>query len=162
MSSTESSNPDKLSGTTATLNITLALFSALIVILFFYIFGGPKMSVIGVTLLWLVIPIGLTMLSLAMNAINELIRCGSVNMLTHLKVSWVTLVIVYIVLGITSISYIRAPVTSLFSGFFPDPTVLGIEAKAPVVRGVAVGYYMLFGVLLAQVITSGYGSICNK
>jgi len=161
MSSTESSNPDKLSGTTTTLNITLAVLSALIVILFFYIFGGPHMSIVGVTLLWLVIPIGLTMLSMAMNAVNELIRCGSVNMLTHLKVSWVTLVIVYIVLGITSISYIRAPVTSLFSGFFPDPTVLGIEAKVPTVRGVAVGYYMLFGVLLAQVITSGYGSICN-
>ena len=161
MSSTESSNPDKLSGTTTILNITLAVFSALIVILFFYIFGGSRMSSIGITLLWLAIPMGITMLSMAMNAVNELIRCGSVNMITHLKVSWVTLVIVYIVLGITSISYIRAPITSLFSGFFPDPTVLGVEAKSPTIRGVAVGYYMLFGVLLAQVITSGYGSICN-
>jgi hypothetical protein len=125
-------------------------------------FGGSQMSNLAVALLWLVIPMGITMLSIAMNAVNELIRCGSVNMITHLKVSWVTLVIVYVVLGITSISYIRAPVTSLFSGFFPDPTVLGVEAKAPVVRGVAVGYYMLFGVLLAQVITSGYGSICSK
>jgi hypothetical protein len=162
MSSTESSNPDKLSGTTTIFNITLAVFSTLIVILFFYIFGGTQLSSTAIALLWLVIPMGITMLSIAMNAVNELIRCGSVNMITHLKVSWVTLVIVYIVLGITSISYIRAPVTSLFSGFFPDPTVLGVEAKAPTVRGVAVGYYMLFGVLLAQVITSGYGSICSK
>ncbi len=162
MSSTESSNPDKLSGTTTVFNITFAVFSTLIVILFFSMFGRSQVTTMAMVLLWLVIPIGITLLSIAVNAVNELIRCGSVDMITHLKVSWVTLVIVYIVLGITSISYIRAPVTSLFSGFFPDPTVLGVEAKAPTVRGVAVGYYMLFGVLLAQVITSGYGSICSK
>ena len=155
------SNPDKLSGTTTVFNITLAVLSALLVIVFFYMFGTNTFSSLANILLWVAIPMGITLLSIAINAINQLIRCDSVNMVTHLKVSWVTLLLVYVVLGITTISYVRAPITSLFSGFFPDATVIGLENRIPVIRGVAVGYYMLFGVLLSQVITSGYGTNCN-
>ena len=160
MATTES-NPDKLSGTTTIFNLILAVLSAIIVVLYFYIVGNYTMTTLATILLWIAIPMSITILSIAVNAINQLIRCDSVNMVTHLKVSWVTLLLVYAVLGLTSISYIRAPVTSLFSGFFPNGTVIGVETKVPVVRGVAVGYFMFFGVFLAQVITSGYGTICN-
>jgi hypothetical protein len=160
MATTES-NPDKLSGSTTIFNITLAILSALLVILFFHMVGGQALSSVANIILWIAIPISITLLSIAVNAVNQLIRCDSVNIVTHLKVSWVTLLLVYAILGLTTISYVRAPVTSLFSGFFPDATVIGLENRVPAVRGIAVGYYMLFGVLLAQVITSGYGTICN-
>lgn len=160
MATTES-NPDKLSGTTTIFNIMLAIVSALLVIIFFHIAGGQTMSTLATILLWIAIPISITIFSIAVNAVNQLIRCDSVNMVTHLKVSWVTLLLAYLVLGLTSISYVRAPVTSLFSGLFPDATVIGLENKVPVIRGVAIGYFMFFGVFLAQVITSGYGTICN-
>ena len=160
MATTES-NPDKLSGTTTIFNLILALLSALSVTLFFYIVGSQNLSTLATILLWIAIPISITIFSIAVNALNQLIRCDSVNMVTHLKVSWVTLLLAYIVLGLTSISYVRAPVTSLFSGFFPSATVIGLENRVPVVRGIASGYFMFFGVLLAQVITSGYGTICN-
>lgn len=165
MSSTTGSEPDKLAGTTTAFNISLAIIVALLVIAIFYLNTLGLSVSVTMIIYWLVLPIFITLLSLITNVINQKLRCDFVNIITHLKVSWVTLLIAYIVLGITTISYVRAPVTSLFAGLFPASssmsTVLGIESQMPVIRGVAVAYYMFFGVLLSQVITSGYGTICK-
>jgi hypothetical protein len=143
----------------------LALLASGLVVLFFYIFDRNFMSPLAISILWIVLPILLVILSITVNIINQSIQCdGKTDLLAHMKISWVTLLIVYGVLLITSVSYVRAPVTSLFAGFFPQniaSSVIGLEARLPVIRGIAIGYYMLFGVLLSQIITSGYGTLCN-
>lgn len=162
MASTES---EKRSSVTGVFNLMLALLASGLVVLFFYIFDRNFMSPLAISILWIVLPILLVILSITVNIINQSIQCdGKTDLLAHMKISWVTLLIVYGVLLITSVSYVRAPVTSLFAGFFPQniaSSVIGLEARLPVIRGIAIGYYMLFGVLLSQIITSGYGTLCN-
>jgi hypothetical protein len=162
MASTES---EKRSGVTGVFNLMLALLASGLVVLIFYIFDRNFMSPLAVSILWIALPILLIILSITVNIINQSIQCdGKTDLLSHIKISWVTLAIVYSVLFLTTVSYVRAPVTSLFAGFFPQnfaSSVVGLEARLPIVRGIAIGYYMLFGILLSQIITSGYGTICK-
>ena len=90
-----------------------------------------------------------------------------------------SIVAVIIGLGISSISYCRIPVVSVFAPLImgntsdittknstskecciPKLNLKTIEQKYPLLEGISVGFYMMFSILFGMVIGTGISRIC--
>jgi hypothetical protein len=110
-------------------------------------------------LLWVVTPLVSLLVGFGINMVGQKIVCGGTSP-GHAIVSALPLVgFLMGGMGLSQISYLRAPITSLFVQI-PDVTVIESERKYPTLKGFAVAYYAFFGVLFGQVLGSGLSQVC--
>jgi hypothetical protein len=137
--------------------------------------------------LWLLFPIFAYLMGAVMNIINQYITCKTIHAGKAFLGAVPLLGSVLISMGIGSISYCRIPPTSAFAPLFysqsmdvlpndnnksnikskvhkyccPQKSTLEhIEKTFPMIKGISMGFYVLFGVLFGNVIGSGLSSIC--
>lgn len=134
-----------------------AVFVALGIIILYknYYALGTSFSFI----LWGVLPIVIFFMGVGLNMIGQKIACSTVNAGSAFSSTMTLPLFVYGTLALSQISYLRAPVTSLFVQL-PNVTVLESEAKYPILKGAAVAYYVFFGILFGQVVSSGMSQVC--
>jgi hypothetical protein len=179
------SNPDNelhtstlsLFGTSLPLSI---LFFLILLTLYSYNDIVPYFNII----IWLIFPIIVYLVGAVVNIINQYISCKNINAGKAFLGSIPVLLSVLISMGIGSISYCRIPPTSAFAPLFynqsidvisnnsniqkkigkyccPEKDTLeNIEKKYPMLKGISVGFYVIFGVLFGNVIGNGLSSIC--
>lgn len=140
-------------------------------------------------ILWISFPIITVIIVAATNAITQYISCRTVNMGKALLGSLPSVGTVLLGLGISSISYCRIPVASVFAPLMigqtidvtkdknttninslknsnskecciPKLSLESIENKYPLVEGISYGFYILFSILFGVVIGTGMSTIC--
>jgi hypothetical protein len=140
-------------------------------------------------ILWISFPIITVIIVAATNAITQYITCKTVNMGKALLGSLPSVGTVLLGLGISSISYCRIPVASVFAPLMigqtidvtkdknttninslknsnskecciPKLSLETIESKYPLIEGISYGFYMLFSILFGVVIGTGMSTIC--
>ena len=182
------SNPDIKIPTTDSLTVALP-----VAILFFLItltFFQFKESIQPFKyILWISFPIMAVIIVAATNAITQYITCKSVNIGKALLGSLPSVGTVLLGLGISSISYCRIPVASVFAPLMigqtvdvtkdkthttinslknsnskdccvPKLSLESVESKYPLIEGISYGFYMIFSVLFGVVIGTGISTIC--
>jgi hypothetical protein len=140
-------------------------------------------------ILWIGFPIVTVIVVAATNAITQYITCKAVNMGKALLGALPSVGTVLLGLGISSISYCRIPVASVFAPLMigqtidvtkdkntaninslknsnpkecciPKLSLESIESKYPLVEGISYGFYILFSALFGVVIGTGMSTIC--
>lgn len=182
------SNPDIKVPTTDSLTVALP-----VAILFFLItltFFQFKESIQPFKyILWISFPIITVIIVAATNAITQYVTCKAINMGKALLGSLPSVGTVLLGLGISSISYCRIPVASVFAPLMigqtidvtkdknttninslkngnpkecciPKLSLESIENKYPLIEGISYGFYMLFSILFGVVIGTGMSTIC--
>ncbi len=127
--------------------------------------------------------------STGVNFASQYINCKKTDAGKAFLGSVPSVVGVLVALLISSISFCRIPITSVFAPLFvgkqvditkdkstttinslknsnskeccsPNVTLEGVESKYPIVEGFSYGFYVMFGILFGTVIGSGFSSIC--
>lgn len=140
-------------------------------------------------ILWISFPIITVIIVAATNAITQYVTCKTVNMGKALLGSLPSVGTVLLGLGISSISYCRIPVASVFAPLMigqtidvtkdknttninslkntnskecciPKLSLESIENKYPLIEGISYGFYMIFSILFGVVIGTGMSTIC--
>jgi len=140
--------------------------------------------------LWVIMIILTFSIITCVNLTTQYIECNKTNAGRAMLGSLVSVAGVLIALTISSISYCRIPVASVFAPLFigktvditsgksspsnmnslkntsvkeccvPKLTLEGAEKQLPLVAGLSYGFYIMFGILFGSVIGSGISSIC--
>lgn len=164
----------------------IAILFVLITITLFYL----KESIPSFGLIFrLSIPLAAAVITGAANIIIQYTTCNTTDIGKALLGTVPTIVAIIIGLGISSISYCRIPVVSLFAPLFMKKTVdittdktsanvnsiknsiskecctpklnlRTIEQRYPILEGISVGFYMMFSILFGMVIGTGVSRIC--
>jgi len=163
-------DPDKSysAGYTYSTSVILAIFIACMVILFCNdsIVFTPRIRYI---LLYILIPIMSFVFSAGTALLGQLFACGSINVAGAFLGSIYTPIIVWVSLIVSAFSIFRAPIISLFSIASmdcrkPAPTGSGcvsdIESKNSIYKGIAIAYYVFWGVMFGQIVSSGLSQVC--
>ena len=137
----------------------------------------------------LFIPLAAIVITGTANIIIQYTTCNTTDIGKALLGTVPTFVAIMIGLGISSISYCRIPVVSLFAPLFMKKTVdittdktsnsvnsirnstskeccspklslQAIEQRYPILEGMSVGFYMMFSILFGMVIGTGVSRIC--
>jgi hypothetical protein len=120
--------------------------------------------------IYLGIPILSFVMSGALAIGGQQIACGSIDPASAFLGSIWTPISVWIFLIISAFSIMRAPVISLFSVGDIDcrkskstgSTCLSdIEIKSPLYKGIARAYYVFWGVMFGQTVSSGFSQVCG-
>jgi hypothetical protein len=182
------SNPDIKVPTTDSLTVAfpVAILFFLITITFFQFKDSIQPFKY---ILWISFPIITVIIVAATNAITQYITCNSVNMGKALLGSLQSLCTVLLGLGVSSISYCRIPIASVFGPLFigqtvdvtkdkntasinslknsnskecciPKLSLETIESRYPLVEGISYGFYIIFSILFGVVIGTGLSTIC--
>lgn len=120
----------------------------------------PWLSPYSPALKYALFPLVATGLSLAASTISQKTACGSINTETLFNGIWYFPIALYGGLLIGAISYFRAPIVSLFA---TDPRFSGIfayERQTPFVKGLAQGYWVMFGALVGQIVAGSMAAVC--
>ena len=187
------SNPDiKITGIkTPSVNslyvaFPISVLFVLITITLFYL----KNSIPSFELVFrLSIPLAAAVITGATNVIIQYTTCNTTDIGKAMLGTVPTVVAIIIGLGLSSISYCRIPIVSLFAPLFMKKTVdvttdktsasvnsvknsiskeccvpkLGLKAleqRFPLLEGLSVGFYMMFSILFGMVIGTGVSRIC--
>lgn len=153
-------DPDKSSSSSSyTYGSTFAfgIFVALVIIVLYGQYNSMKGYFSFV--LWGILPLTIFIMGVGLNLIGQKIACNKVDVGSAFSATLYLPLWVYFFLGISQISYVRAPVTSLFVQL-PDVTVLQAEKERPTLKGIAVAYYVFFGILFGQIFSSGLSQAC--
>ena len=139
--------------------------------------------------LWLGFPIITFIIAFGANMVSQYITCKTTNAGKALLGGIPSIIAVLIGLGISSISYCRIPVTSVFAPLIigksidvtknkapgsvnslknmiskeccvPKLTLDNVESQYPIVAGLSYGFYIMFSILFGMVIGTGLSSIC--
>ncbi len=184
-----SSNPDNKVTTTTfeTFGIAIPLgimYGILLTILFIYKDSIPLFSVV----LWIIFPIIAYLISSTVNIINQYITCKTTDAGKAFLGGVPTLISILLAMVCGNISYCRIPITSVFAPLIinQDADILSNNSKQPSItekslrtyccpnkmtlseienlypqlKGISMGFYVLFGVLFGSVFGSGLSSIC--
>jgi hypothetical protein len=140
-------------------------------------------------LIWLTLPFLAIIIAAAVNFTSQYISCRKVNAGKALLGSLPAGLLSLIGLGISSISYCRIPVASVFTPIIigksvnvvknnsnininslknsnskeccvPRLTLENIEDKYPLIEGISYGFYLMFSMLFGMVIGNGIATIC--
>ena len=140
-------------------------------------------------LIWVSLPIFAIIISCAVNFVSQYISCKKVDAGKAILGSLPSGLAVLIGLGISSISYCRIPVASVFTPLIvgksinvvknnsttninslknsnskecctPRLTLENIENKYPLISGISYGFYLMFSMLFGMVIGNGIATIC--
>ena len=148
----------------------IAILFALVTITLFYLKDSiPSFNLV----FWLSIPLAATVITGAANTIIQYITCNTVDIGKALLGTVPVVVAVIVGLGISSISYCRIPIVSVFAPLFikntptnskecctPKLNLKMIEFKYPLLIGFSYGFYVLFSILFGMVIGTGISRIC--
>jgi hypothetical protein len=178
-------NPDTKGTTTDSFIISLpiAIFFLLVMITVFQF----KDSIPHFTLvLWLGLPVLVFFITSGVNLITQYISCKTTNAGKALLGGIPSLITTLIGLYISSISYCRIPVATVFTPLFANQTVdvvptksnstvnslknsnsntrnltlEVIENKYPIVAGISYGFYIMFSILYGMPVGNGIATIC--
>jgi hypothetical protein len=115
--------------------------------------------------LFVIFPILMYFCSSALSIAGQKIACGRVNVSQAFLGGLPTLLSIFVFLFISSFRYARLPIVSVFSSLMnkgiESHTLEIAEQSNPVLKGIAVGYYMFFAVMFGQVITSSLSQSCG-
>lgn len=141
-------------------------------------------------ILWLGFPIITFIVAFGANMISQYISCKTTNAGKALLGGIPSLIAVLIGLGISSISYCRIPITSVFAPLMIGKpvditknklnsgmnslknsnskeccgvlklTLDGVESQYPIVAGLSYGFYIMFSILFGMTIGNGIATVC--
>lgn len=156
-------DPDKSSASQTYVYVSTFAFAIMIAIVIIILYSQLRLfsNATFAMILWGILPIFIFMMGVGLNVLGQYIACKRVNVGPAFSSSWPILPFVYGALGIAQSSYVRAPITSLFVQI-PEVTVIDSENRFPIYKGFAVAYYVFFGVLFGQVISSGFSQVCSS
>lgn len=182
------SNPDRTSFNTDSLAAafpTSIIFLVIILFLFQLRDSIPGFKWI----LWIGLPIITILIGLSVNIASQYIVCKTTNFEKAFLGSLPLLFSIIIALIVSSISYCRIPVASVFVPLIvgtnidvtknistisinslknikskecctPKLTLESIESRYPIIPGLSYGFYSMFGVLFGMVIGNSVATIC--
>ena len=139
--------------------------------------------------LWTAIPTLAFIITTAVNITSQYINCKKINVGKAMLGALPSFAATLIGLGISSISYCRIPVTSVFAPLLigktvdvtknkstttinslknsnskeccvPKLTLESIENQYPLIAGISYGFYIMFSILFGTVIGNSLSSIC--
>ncbi len=182
------SNPDNKTTTSTleTFGISIPLgivYGLLLLFLFMNKDSVPFFNIV----LWIIFPIFAFLISGVVNIINQYVTCKKVDAGKAFLGAVPSLISILIAMGVGSISYCRIPVTSVFAPLLLDKqvdvlsnntnsngikkavqtyccpskmTLSQVEELYPQLKGISMGFYVLFGVLFGNVFGTGFSSVC--
>ena len=183
------SNPDNKTTTSTleTFGISVPLgivYGLLLMFLFMNKDSVPFFNIV----LWIIFPVVAFLLSAVMNIINQYVSCKTTDAGKAFLGAVPSLISVIIAMGFGSISYCRIPVTSVFAPLLLNKqvdvlsndnvspsgikqavrtyccpskmTLTQVEELYPQLKGISMGFYVLFGVLFGNVFGTGLSSVC--
>jgi len=182
------SNPDNKTTTTTfeSFNISLPLAIFYAIILFILFMNSPYIPFFSI-ILWIIFPIFTFLIGSVVNIINQYISCRSTDVGKAFLGAIPTMLSVLLSIVIGNISYCRIPITSVFAPLVLDQsvdvtsnvknmndikktvrtyccpskmTLSEIEDSYPQLKGISIGFYVIFGVLFGNVLGAGISSIC--
>jgi hypothetical protein len=180
------SNPDTKTPSLDSLYIAVpfAFLFSVIIIIYFYRRNSADI------LFWLIISLSATVITLPTNIISQYTTCSTIDIGSALLGTLPTFGVVLIGLGLSSISYCRIPIASLFAPLFmrktvdivkstdnsmsvnnikkrdskecciPKLSLMKIENEHPAILGLSYGFYVFFSMLFGIVIGSGVSRAC--
>ncbi len=165
-------NPDKSSSTASAgytygTSVALGIFIGCAVIMI-YAFKIPPMT--QYFMLYLGVPITAFLLSAGIALGGQQLACGSMDPASAFMGSIWTPLTVWLSLIVSTFSIFRAPVVSLFSvgdvncrkpASSGSVCLSDIEIKTPIYKGIAIGYYVFWGVMFGQTVSSGFAQVCG-
>lgn len=184
-------NPDTAQQTSFNADSLAAAFpTAIIFVVIILFLFQLRDSVPGFKLiLWIVLPLITVILGGCINLASQYIVCKTTNVGKAFLGSLPLLAGVLIALLVSSISYCRIPVASVFAPLvtgtnvditkknstanvnslknskskeccIPKVTLESIESRYPIIAGLAYGFYVMFGVLFGMVIGNNVATVC--
>jgi hypothetical protein len=119
------------------------------------------------------IPLAAVVITGATNTIIQYITCNTTDIGKALLGTVPVVIAIIIGLGISSISYCRIPIVSVFAPLFMNKTTSNskecctpkfnlkmIEDRYPLLMGFSYGFYVMFSILFGMVIGTGISRIC--
>ena len=149
----------------------IAILFVLVTITLFYLKDSiPNFNLV----FWLSIPLAAAVITGGTNTIIQYITCNTVNIGKALLGTVPVVVAIIIGLGLSSISYCRIPIVSVFAPLFMKKTTTTnskecctpkfnlkmIEDRYPLLMGFSYGFYIMFSILFGMVIGTGISRIC--
>ena len=139
--------------------------------------------------IWLTIPLLVLVITSAVNVTSQYINCKTTNVGKAMLGALPSFAAVILGLGISSISFCRIPITSVFAPLMigkavdvtknkstttinslknsnskeccvPKLTLESIENQYPLIAGISYGFYIMFSILFGMVIGTGISRIC--
>jgi hypothetical protein len=139
--------------------------------------------------LWILLPIIACFLLFIVNIINQYISCMKVDSLKALTGGLPVIGTTLLALGVSSISYCRVPIASVFVPLFigdsvdvvktngntnmnsikhsnskkccsPKISLESVESAYPLITGISYGFYVMFGILFGTVFGNSIATIC--
>ena len=138
-------------------------------------------------ILWLGFPIFTFLITSVVNIVTQYITCRTINAGKAFLGGLPSLVSIFIGLGISSISYCRIPIASVFTPLIigqtiditkdksttninslknskecciPKLSLEVIETKYPTIAGLSYGFYIMFSIMFGITIGTGMSTIC--
>jgi hypothetical protein len=140
-------------------------------------------------MLWLTIPILAFIITSAVNVTSQYVNCKKTNVGKAMLGALPSFGAVILGMGISSLTFCRIPVTSVFAPLLigksvdvtknkstttinslknsnskeccvPKLTLESIENQYPLIAGISYGFYIMFSILFGMVIGNGLSSIC--
>jgi hypothetical protein len=139
--------------------------------------------------LWLTLPILALIITAAVNVTSQYVACRKTDVGKAILGALPSLGTILLAMGISSISFCRIPVTSVFAPLLigksmdvtknksttsinslknsnskecclPKLSLESIENQFPLIAGISYGFYIMFSILFGMVIGNGLSSIC--
>lgn len=109
---------------------------------------------------YVLFPLVATGLSLVASVTSQKIGCGSIN--TDTLFNGVGYFLAALVGGllIGAIPYFRAPIVSMFATDSRFSGIFAYERQYPIVKGLAHGYWVMFGALVGQIMAGSMAAVC--
>ena len=145
---------------------TTIAFAILIILCIIVIFSNKNTIPNFKIIFWVVIPACIFLVSSGLNLIGQWMACRTVAIGKGFLAALATVLTSYASMGLSQIATLRVPIGSIFSSYFATRQELSesslemIEAKHPILMGISVAYYMFWGIMFGQVITTGLSAGC--
>ena len=165
------SNPGNGSVSINALSVAIPAACIFFVITLFLFYAKDSIPFFRI-ILWLGLPIIAFLIASGMHMASQYMYCKHTDSGKAFMGAIPTIFSVWIGLVISSISFCRIPVVSIIAPFYtsdtknssacckPLPSLESIEAKAPMVSGLAYGFYLFFSMLFGIVIGNEKAVVC--
>ena len=172
-----------------TLAIPIAIFFLLITLTLFHLSASFLSNNIFNLVLWIGFPIAAAIVASSINLIIQTITCNTTNIGRAFMGAIPSIITIIIGLGISSISYCRIPIASVFAPFIikkpvdvtkdkysnninklknsntkecciPKLSLDMLETKHPILKGISYSFYIFFSMLYGTVIGTSIARVC--
>jgi hypothetical protein len=155
----------------------------IIFILTLFIFNIKESISYFSAVLWVGLPVVAYLIAAGMNVASQYMYCSNTDSGKAFLGAVPSLIAAWIGIGISSITFCRIPVASVFSPFFikdssnnqangitnsvknaacckPPPSLESLEGSNPLLTGLSYGFYLFFSMLFGIVLGSGTAVVC--